>query len=125
MITIKEILKGRVKFEDLSDEHQLNLCKVATAWNIVRTAYGLPMAVSSGYRDLAFNASIGGAPNSWHTKAGAIDIEDPKQELQKWIIKNKDVIRKAGLQLEPFAKTTTWVHGDIGNRPGVDIWFTM
>lgn len=116
---------GRVKFEDLTPEYQLNLCKLMVAGNKLRSAYGLPMTLSSGYRDPAYNKSIGGAPNSWHCRAGAIDISDPKQELQKWILANKEKVKAMGLQLEPFSKTPSWVHGDIGNRLGVDLFFVM
>lgn len=125
MITEKEILMGRVKKEDLTPELGANLSKLLTAINIVRAAYGKPMSISSGYRDSVYNKKIGGAPNSWHTKCGAVDISDPNRELQKWVMNNLDVIRQSGLQLEPFSKTPNWIHFDQGKRQGVDVFFKM
>lgn len=125
MITEQEILMGRVKKEDLSPELKANLAKLLTAINIVRTARAKAMTVASGYRSKEFNASIGGAPHSFHVKCLAVDIADPKQEFQKWIMANLDVVRKAGLQLEPFSHTKTWVHFDLGHRAGVDVFFKM
>ena len=40
----------------------------------LRSDYGRPMIVSSGYRDISYNTTIGGSPNSAHTQGKAVDI---------------------------------------------------
>lgn len=40
----------------------------------VRDAANRPLTINSGYRDPAYNASIGGVPNSQHTRGRAFDI---------------------------------------------------
>jgi zinc D-Ala-D-Ala carboxypeptidase len=40
----------------------------------LRSDYGRPMVVSSGYRDISYNTTIGGSPNSAHTQGKAVDI---------------------------------------------------
>jgi len=40
----------------------------------LREDYGKPMIVSSGYRDIAYNTTIGGSPNSAHIYGRAADI---------------------------------------------------
>jgi zinc D-Ala-D-Ala carboxypeptidase len=41
----------------------------------IRQAWGQPIIVDSGYRSLALNKVVGGAPNSQHTKGEAADIK--------------------------------------------------
>ena len=40
----------------------------------LREDYDKPMIVSSGYRDIAYNTTIGGSPNSAHIYGRAVDI---------------------------------------------------
>ena len=70
-----------------------NALRLAKAFEEVRARLGnKPLIVSSGYRDPATNAKTpGAAPNSYHTKAMAIDfthvIMSPKQvqdKMNKW-----------------------------------------
>lgn len=55
--------------------------------NAVRSRFGKPIIVNSGYRSPEHNAKVGGVPNSQHVKGTAADIrpEDLKDlpELQK------------------------------------------
>jgi zinc D-Ala-D-Ala carboxypeptidase len=41
----------------------------------LRTFYGKPMIITSGYRCLAHNQKTGGAKDSWHMKGRAADIQ--------------------------------------------------
>ena len=49
----------------------------------LRTAWGKPIVVNSGYRCPALNRAVGGAASSQHTKGQAVDIEcvsrDPEE----------------------------------------------
>lgn len=44
-----------------------------------RNYYGRPMNITSGYRTKEFNAKVGGASNSYHLKALAIDFRLPSE----------------------------------------------
>jgi uncharacterized protein YcbK (DUF882 family) len=122
MITEAEYLKDTIK-GTLTPEQLANLKVLMEAINKVRTAYNKPMTVSSGYRTPSHNKAIGGAPNSYHTRCGAIDIADSKQELQQWVNRNREFVISCGLQCEDFLATKNWVHFDIGKRPGVHLFF--
>lgn len=125
-IVRNEILKG----QNCPSELEENLAKFLKAMNVIRSAYGKPMIVSSGYRsrdrqieiyankackkefpfaDGVFAMSkvpLGSA----HLYCAACDISDPNKELQKWILKHKDLLEKTDLYCEDFAYTPTWVH---------------
>jgi hypothetical protein len=76
---------------------------------------GLPMPVSSGYRNPASQMRINpSSPNSRHTRGDAVDIRetDPgRRELFKWTLGPAH-----GACVEPLSLTPTWVHFDW--RPG-------
>ena len=40
----------------------------------LRDAWGMPLAINSGYRCKALNAAVGGVPTSQHTKGEASDV---------------------------------------------------
>jgi uncharacterized protein YcbK (DUF882 family) len=115
-ISKSEILMGRIKEEELSDELKANLEKLTAALNGVRTAYGKPMIVSSGYRSPAKNASIGGAKKSHHMSCKACDFKDTDGSLDTWCLMNQDLLEKLGLWQEHPDATPGWVHLDIGER---------
>lgn len=117
MITKTEILMGRVKESDLPPEQQIALDKLCTALNVIRSAYGKPMSVSSGYRSPNQNASIGGAKKSYHMTCQACDFVDKDGSLDKWLSEHQDILEKAGLWQEHSDFTPGWAHLDIGIRP--------
>lgn len=125
-IVAKEILKGQTCPCELQD----NLNKFLTAMNIVRSAYGIPMIVSSGFRsrdrqiEIYANKAVRGdfpfenkvfemckVPlTSAHLYCLACDINDPNKQLQKWIKNHEQLLVKTGLYCEDFNYTSTWVH---------------
>lgn len=59
---------------------------VVTVLQPLRSAYGKPLAVNSGYRSPALNKAIKGANNSQHTKGQATDIAtDNPRELARLV----------------------------------------
>lgn len=113
MITMDELLQGRDKKypNDFTDEIKENLEKLLPVMNIIRTAYGKPMIVNSGWRPAAINeATPGAAKNSAHCLGLACDIADPDGELMKWVLDNLELMKENGIYLEDFRYTNTWVH---------------
>ena len=113
MITKSELLQGRDKTfsSEYTDRISDNLDILVEKINVVRSAYGKPMRVNSGWRPASINGSIkGAAPNSNHTLGAAVDVSDPKGELRDWCLANLDVVAAAGLYLEDFRYTKGWVH---------------
>lgn len=135
MITMSELLKG-AKLEDQSPEIQANLKILLEKMNKVRAAYAKPMTPTSGLRTMADHLRIyediakkkgekfdkSKVPmKSTHLFGQAVDIFDPKRELQKWVKENIKLMEEIGLWFESFDYTSNWVHFQIippksGNR---------
>lgn len=118
-ITMKEILKDK-KFEDADKATQANLLILLEKINKVRTAYNKSMAISSGWRSPEDQIRIYKEKGitdpkkvpmgSQHIKGAAVDIYDPKQELQAWVKANIKLIEEIGLWMEEFSYTKNWIH---------------
>ena len=128
-IVRNEILKNQLCPPELEE----NLAGLLKAMNIIRSAYGKPMIVSSGYRsrdrqieiyankackkEFPFENGVFEMKKvplgSSHLYCAACDISDPNSELKKWVKKNEALLEKAGLYCEDFNYTPTWVHFQI------------
>lgn len=116
MISRLEILKGKKCPEELED----NLTELLVKINKVRDAYGRQMLVTSGFRNTQDQIRIYNAKGitdeskmhmgSKHFHCQAVDINDPIQELQKWIEENLELIEEIGLWMEDFSDTKNWCH---------------
>ena len=131
MITMKELM-GRPMA--IPAEHSSNLQKLFISVNKLRTAYGKPMKVTSGYRSLAHHLEIYKAKGitdqskipmqSNHLKGLAVDlvpVEDPIGHLHDWVNQNVSLMEDMGFYMEAFEYTPTWTHFQIvapksGNR---------
>jgi hypothetical protein len=137
MITLQELLRGAV-MKDLSQDIQGNLMTLLERINKVRTAYNKPMTVSSPLRTMADHLRIyeekakkEGKPfdkskvpmQSRHLYGKAVDIADPKQELQKWCKDNEKLLAEIGLWMEDFSATKTWVHFQTEPPKSGKRWF--
>ncbi len=136
-ITKEEVLKGRIKEEELSPEMQENLEILIEKINKVRDAYGKPMTVTSGLRTMEDHLRIYKEKGitdkskipmkSKHLYCQAVDISDPHQELQKWCEKNVSLLEEIGLWMESFSATKNWCHFQIvpyGSwKEGKSLWF--
>lgn len=115
-ITKDELLMGRDKSypKEYTKEVSDNLDKLLGAMNQVRSAYGSPMRVSSGWRPAAVNSSIAGAAKkSNHMLGLAVDILDRDGKLREWVLSNLDLMQSLGIYIEDFRWTPTWVHFQI------------
>jgi hypothetical protein len=117
MITRDEILMGRDKDHPLTPELESNLSDLLIKINKIRSAYGKPLIVSSGYRPGSFNTAAGGAKRSLHMICKAIDFKDPKGEIDAWCDANQDLLESLGMWQEHPDATKNWCHLDIGDRP--------
>lgn len=54
--------------------HRANLDKLALEMEKVRALFGVPIAITSGYRNPQVNAAVGGVPNSDHAQGLAADF---------------------------------------------------
>ncbi len=72
---MKEILKGRVEFDDVPEEHQKNLEVLLERINKLRAAYGKPLKVNDGYRR-SQDTPANGSKTSMHLRGAAIDLDD-------------------------------------------------
>jgi D-serine deaminase-like pyridoxal phosphate-dependent protein len=105
----------------LSAVQSSNLVDLHRRINVVRSAYGKPMTVTSGVRSLedhkriyaeiarkkglkAFRVPMG----SKHLSAQAVDIADGSGALYRWCKENDDILETAGLYCEEGTKG--WVH---------------
>ena len=82
-----------------------------TAMDRLTQSWGQPLTVTSGYRDPAYNASVGGARNSQHTHGNAFDISvagmSPEERLAL-----ATAARNAGFQGFGFYDNS--LHFDVG-----------
>lgn len=111
MITKKEILMGRDVEYPLTEELEKNLEKLLEAVNKLRSKYGKPMIVSSGYRPGKYNVAAKGAKNSAHLTCEAVDFKDADGELKKFC--TDEVLEECGLYMEHPDNTPTWLHVQI------------
>ena len=133
MITFKELLKGN-SLSEIPINHQQNGEILLNKINIVRTAFGKPMTVSSCYRTKQRQLDIyraKGVPeskiplSSQHLIFLAVDIADPNGELYKWMQVHPEVLEKADMYCE--SGTVGWVHFQCNPfasyKPGLTRWF--
>lgn len=123
MISMDELLQGKVKLDDLPEGHQENLAILLDRINQVRVAYGKPMTVTSGYRSLSDHLRIYAEKGitdqskipmkSKHLSGQAVDIYDPDGALKNWAMLHMDLMEKVEFWFEDFTVTTTWVHFQV------------
>ena len=113
MITDREYLKDRDIKYPLNKIQLRNMINLLAIINLVRTKYGKPMIVTSGYRDPETNKAAGGSPSSSHLTCEAIDLKDDGT-IAKWIIDN-NILVDYFLYMEDPAHTKGWVH--LTTRP--------
>lgn len=131
-ISLKEIIKD-TKFSSLSKEVQDNLMTLLERINKIRAKWGKPMTVTSGlrtkedqirvYKDKGITDITKIPMGSQHLKGAAIDISDPKKELQKWCLANEKVLEEVGLWMEDFSATPNWCHFQIVAPKSGKRWF--
>lgn len=122
MITLKNYLR----YEVCNDKEILkNISELLKLVNELESVYGTPFIITSGlrtketqikiYKDIALKKGIpfdeSKVPmKSKHLSGQAVDIFDPHQVLQKWLLENVEKLEDLGLYCEDFAYSPNWVH---------------
>lgn len=132
MISKEELTMGRDKQYATSYTKQVdaNLEVLLVKINVIRSKYGKPMTVTSGWRPAEVNsATPNAAKASKHISGLAVDILDADHKLFKWCLQNLQIIQELGLYLEDKNYTKIWTHFQIGApksgsrifKPGTEI----
>jgi uncharacterized protein YcbK (DUF882 family) len=124
MITENEITKG----QEIPEAYKVDLADLLEKINKIRTAYGLPMTITSGFRSWHDHVRIyqekslkRGVPfyitqvpaKSNHLYCRAVDIADADGKLKIWVKDNIKLLQELGIFCEDFSATPTWVHFQI------------
>ena len=54
-----------------------------------------------------------GAPHSSHKEGLAVDIYDPENEIDNWLMDNQEVLKDFGVYIEHPDKTNHWSHWSV------------
>ena len=75
----------------------------------LREAYGKPIIVSSGFRNVELNKEVGGVPTSQHQKGEAADLDVGSVEENKKLF---ELIQKLNLPFDQLIdeKKMSWIH---------------
>jgi len=66
--------------------------------------------ITSGWRYPNLNKKVGGASQSKHLFAQAIDVADVDGVFNKWLSSNVGLLRERGCAIESRLATPTWLH---------------
>jgi zinc D-Ala-D-Ala carboxypeptidase len=91
------------------------LTELAELLEVIRTHFGKPLKINSGFRGLSVNTGTpGSSKTSQHMKGEAADIEIPgvdDAELHRWIVKDSGL--KFGQCILERPPGRSWVHVSI------------
>lgn len=118
-ITVKDVLTASGRYpqrethpectQEVKDNAQIMCDKVNACLDEI--GYTGKRDVSSGFRPANVNASTkGAAAKSHHLIANAVDLFDPKGEIDQLCMDNQDILAKHGLFLEHPESTPNWCH---------------
>mgnify|MGYP002067285768 CR=1 FL=1 len=109
MLTMEELLKG-TELTTLDKVKQDNLFELLAKINQIRTAWGKPMTVTSGFRSMQDHLRIYKEKGitdtkkipmaSNHLSGRAVDISDPDGSLMAWCQMNESLLVGFGLWCE-------------------------
>jgi len=115
-------LKAKVMSIDNTMPEHLMLSAVRTCEGLerIRSIFGMPIVLISGYRCEELNREVGGSKTSQHMKAEAGDILCPAygipHDVAKAIIDNMKFVR-----FDQLIKEKNWVHVSFSLQPRYEI----
>lgn len=123
--TLEEMVKSstatRLKIDNtIPSELKPMIYKMAEQMQIIRDAYGKPIVISSGYRCEKLNKAVGGAKNSDHRYASAVDfhsLSDSKADNKAlWdLIISLKTQGKLDMRQIINEYDSNWIHCSINN----------
>ena len=93
---------------------------MVAALDRVRSAVGHPIHITSGYRDPAHNARVGGAPRSRHMVGDAVDINLRKLTAEARHRLMWHLLSEGFTSFGSYARAPDMLHAD--RRPNARIW---
>lgn len=90
-----------------------NLQELANNLQVLRDVLGAPVLVLSGFRTISHNKKIGGAKNSYHLRAMAVDIKVKGFSTSQVFTKIIELIKNGKMKEGGLHCYKTWVHYDV------------
>jgi len=114
--TLEELIHSQVaerrRIDNTPDDHIVgNLRRLAAGLDEVRDLLGKPLLISSGYRCVALNETVGGAARSQHVEGLAADFICPLAGRPEEICKR---IARSGIAFDQLIYEYTWCHVSFG-----------
>lgn len=121
----KRKIDNTPSFEIVSHLEEL----VSTILQPIRTAYGKPLNVTSGYRCPALNKAVGGSPTSAHLYGYAADIQPADGNVKGLIAFAERFMKDNGIMFDQSISEksgkTEWWHIAVRNGKGEQRGMTM
>ena len=102
------------------DELNAALARTISGCDRIRGVLGFPMRIHSGYRSPGLNVAVGGAIDSQHTKAEAVDFTCPAFGPPEAIVAKLAPL-SASLGIDQLIVEPGWVHVSFTERPRFQI----
>ena len=129
MISYQEYFGKWLGSPDATEERKTNAVKLLTSvrqLGLLATADGVIFLVNAATKSRVSGTEYGGfrpqscpigANNSAHKEALAVDIYDPRGDIDNWCFDNQDKLEQCGIYIEAPNKTIGWSHWTI-RAPG-------
>lgn len=120
--TARELLMSRRWGRELNEndgltlETCLNLADVAELAQAIRSAYGKPVRIISGYRSPALNVEVGGARASRHLRGMALDLAPVDTADLPQFVRIVESVGRGWKSPVGMGVYSTFVHVDTGDR---------
>jgi uncharacterized protein YcbK (DUF882 family) len=110
--------KDRIRTPYPLDWRATRAVELAAAFEALRAIVGLPLVVLSAYRTPAYNAAVGGVPDSQHVQGRALDLRPPNG----WTPVSLAAIAKDIAGIRGLGVYATFVHIDVRPTTKLVAW---
>lgn len=100
----------REKSNECTSDVRINSADLASRVSNLLAHLGIHAVVSSGFRTTSSNTKAGGAKSSAHCTGEAVDLYDPKNEIDDSIMRDPSILDRVDLYLESPQHTPGWCH---------------
>lgn len=125
MITLSQYVGGHSKSNDWNEERKANAAKLLLAVNAFMKhieSMGVEFPINQYTKSQISGQTLGGfrpqatkigAPKSAHKLGLAVDIYDPINAIDNWLLQNQDKLIEYGIYIEAPPSTIKWSHWSI------------